>query len=245
MSIYATYGRYLRPPHRIAESAFAVAVGDSLIAALAGIAIFTAVFSFSMDPAEGPELAFVTLPQIFLAMPGGRVVAVAFFALLAAGAVISMVSILEVPVERLESPGGRSRARTAVLCTAASLAIGIPSTLGFGVLDGRSLSWAPQAATSTISPCCAAATPPDGRSRSPPRRSPASRGGRRWRAALGLRFRLARAAKPRLTPGVRQGKPRGAHRWQTGQKKVDLPARTLRRTTAPLRPQGQGFPSRP
>lgn len=135
MAIFITYGRYLRPSYRIAESSAAVAIGDSLIAVLAGIAIFTAVFSFSMHPAEGPELAFITLPQVFLVMPGGKLVAVAFFALLVTGALTSMVSVLEVPVAHLERRTGWDRPRLAVLIAAASLALGVPSTLGFGVLS--------------------------------------------------------------------------------------------------------------
>ena len=139
MAIFITYGRYLRPSYRIAESSAAVAIGDSLIAVLAGIAIFTAVFSFSMDPAAGPELAFITLPQIFLVMPGGKLVAVAFFALLVAAALTSMVSVLEVPVAHLQRKTGWGRRRLAVLVAAAILALGIPSTLGFGVLSG--IAW--------------------------------------------------------------------------------------------------------
>jgi len=124
------------PNYRIAESSGAVAIGDSVVAVLAGITIFTAVFSFSMDPAEGPELAFITLPQIFLVMPGGKLVAFAFFALLVTGALTSMVSVLEVPVAHLQRKTGRGRLRLAVLVTATSLVLGIPSTLGFGVLSG-------------------------------------------------------------------------------------------------------------
>ena len=135
MAIYVTYGRYIRSSYGIAGSASTVVIGDSLIAALAGIAIFTAVFTFSLDPAEGPELAFITLPQIFLLMPGGRFIAVAFFALLVAGALTSMVSILEVPVAHLGQAKRWSRRRIAWSVAAASLLIGVPSTLGFGLLS--------------------------------------------------------------------------------------------------------------
>jgi len=135
MAIYVTYGRYIRPSYGIAGSAGIVVIGDSLIAALAGVAIFTAVFTFGLNPAEGPELAFITLPQIFLVMPGGHIVAVAFFALLVAGALTSMVSILEVPVAFLEQRSRWPRRRIALSVAAASLLIGIPSTLGFGVLS--------------------------------------------------------------------------------------------------------------
>ena len=77
----------------------------------------------------------IGLPQIFLVMPGGELVAVAFFALLVTGALTSMVSVLEVPVARLRRKTGWDRPRLAVPIAAVSLAVGLPSTLGFGVLS--------------------------------------------------------------------------------------------------------------
>lgn len=134
-AIFATYGSYLPRTIALPTSAIAIVVGDTLFALVAGLAIFPAVFAFGVDPKAGPELAFITLPQIFLAMPGGRVVGALFFFLLAAAALTSMLSILEVPVavamRRL-----RLRRRTAALCTGALVfVLGLPSALGFGLLS--------------------------------------------------------------------------------------------------------------
>jgi len=60
----------------------AVVGGDTLFALVSGLAIFPTVFAFRGDPAAGPELAFITLPQVFLEMPGGAIVGTAFFLLL-------------------------------------------------------------------------------------------------------------------------------------------------------------------
>src|SRR5690606_20601204 len=98
MAVMVTYGSYMQRQHRIPASAGLIVGGDSLFAIVAGLAIFPTVFAFSMDPAAGPELAFITLPQIFLQMPGGAIVGPVFFFLLVAAALTSMVSLLEVPV---------------------------------------------------------------------------------------------------------------------------------------------------
>ncbi len=76
----------------------AIAAGDTLFAMAAGVAIFPAVFAFGLDPAQGPALAFVTLPQLFALMPGGGWLGLAFFLLLTGAALTSAVSLIEVPV---------------------------------------------------------------------------------------------------------------------------------------------------
>jgi NSS family neurotransmitter:Na+ symporter len=86
MAIFITYGGYLAPEQRIPSAAATIALGDTLVAVLAGCAIFPAVFAFGLDPAAGPQLVFVTLPQIFLTMPFGRLVGSLFFLLLIAAA---------------------------------------------------------------------------------------------------------------------------------------------------------------
>lgn len=73
-----TYGSYAPPGVKLAPAAITVAAGDTLFAVIAGIAIFPAVFALGLDPAQGPMLAFVTLPEVFSAMPGGRLFANAF-----------------------------------------------------------------------------------------------------------------------------------------------------------------------
>ena len=134
MAIFITYASYLGPQTRIPRSAIAIAAGDTLFAIVAGLAIFPAVFAFGMDPKAGPELAFITLPQIFISMPGGWLIAPVFFGLLVAAALTSMVSLLEVPVSAAVT---RTRMRRPTAVSVVGLAvfvIGIPSGLSFGIL---------------------------------------------------------------------------------------------------------------
>ena len=143
MAVYITYGGYMKPEQRIVGSAAVIVAGDTCFAIVAGLAIFPAVFAMGGNPAAGAELAFITLPDIFLAMPGGKMVAIAFFLLLSAAALTSMISLLEVPVAALMQRAGLRR-RTAVLAVGgAALLGGVAPALGYGPLAWLNVTGAP------------------------------------------------------------------------------------------------------
>ncbi len=98
MGIIATYGSYIQKKENLLNTAISVSFADTVIAILAGVAIFPAVFAFGIEPDAGPGLVFVTLPNIFNQMFGGYFFAVAFFILLLIAALTSSVSLLEVVV---------------------------------------------------------------------------------------------------------------------------------------------------
>ena len=135
MAIFITYGSYLNPEQSIAKSATIIVLGDSLLAITAGLAIFPAVFAFGIDPAQGPELAFITLPGLFSQIPGGRLIGTLFFGLLAGAALTSMFSILEVPSAYLARRLSCSRRKATLLAAGLSFIAGVPPALGFGLLE--------------------------------------------------------------------------------------------------------------
>ena len=140
MAVFITYASYMTRETRIPMSASAIIAGDTLFAIVAGLAIFPAVFAFGMNPEAGPQLAFITLPQIFLAMPGGAVVGPLFFALLVAAALTSMVSLLEVPVASVVHRTNFERWSATTVVGVAVFAVGIPSAMSFGLLSGVQIS---------------------------------------------------------------------------------------------------------
>jgi len=71
MGVLITYGSYIQKHENLTDVAGEVAFFDTLVAILAGVAIFPAVFAFGLKPEAGPGLAFLTLPGIFQQMPGG------------------------------------------------------------------------------------------------------------------------------------------------------------------------------
>lgn len=139
MALYLTYGSYLGREHSIPGAVVAVAVGDTLIAILSGIAIFPTVFAFGLAPDTGPRLVFITLPQLFLAIPGGTILGPVFFFLLAAAALSASISGIEVPVSYVRRRFSLSRPKAAVAVGLATFVCGIPASLGYGIW--RDFKW--------------------------------------------------------------------------------------------------------
>lgn len=98
MGAMITYGSYLNTKTSIVKTALIVTILDTLIALMAGVAIFSIVFSFNLEPSAGPGLIFKTLPIIFSEMKGGYVLAIVFFVLVLFAALTSAISLLEVVV---------------------------------------------------------------------------------------------------------------------------------------------------
>lgn len=106
-----TYGAYLSQDTDIPQSSMIVAGADTIVALIAGFAIFPIVFAFGADPAAGPGLFFVSLPIAFGAesMPMGTLVGGAFFTLALFAALTSSISLMEVAVSWLEDREGVTR----------------------------------------------------------------------------------------------------------------------------------------
>jgi len=129
-----TYGAYVPKEVSLPKSALVIATADTLVAILAGLAIFPIVFQFGLEPGQGMGLIFMTLPIAFAQMPGGLIVGGAFFLLLGIAALTSAISLLEPLVSWLEEHKGISRRRSAAGAGLAIFLLGIGSALSFGVL---------------------------------------------------------------------------------------------------------------
>lgn len=139
MGITITYGSYLSEKENIPKSCLSVAGLDTAIALLAGIAIFPAVFSFRLEPAQGPGLIFGTLPMVFSEIQGGALFAFLFFSLVFFAAVTSAIALLEVSVSFAIDTLGWQRKKATILIGGAIFLLGIPSALSFGVLGDLSI----------------------------------------------------------------------------------------------------------
>ena len=129
MGTMTTYGSYLPDSTHIVPSATRVALADTAVSLLAGLAIFPAVFAFGGKPAGGPGLLFNTIPLIFSQMPLGGLFTALFFVLTAIATIGAMVSILEVPVAWIIEKGHLGRRGAAILTGSLMFALGVPATL--------------------------------------------------------------------------------------------------------------------
>jgi len=129
-----TYGSYMGRDVNLPRATLWVVAMDLFVALAAGLAIFPLVFSSGVSAAAGPGLVFLTLPLIFADIPGGAIVAFAFFILLTFAAVTSSISLLSPTVARLEEAGWSRRKGAALM---ASLAVIISLLTAYSFAGGK------------------------------------------------------------------------------------------------------------
>jgi len=134
MGAMITYGSYLRTSGELTRTVLSVAVLDTLVALTAGVVIFSVVFTFGLEPGSGPTLMFQTLPMLFAKMPGGYLVSLAFFLLVAFAALTSAISLLEVVVTYWVETHGTSRRATALVLGGIVYLLGVLSALSTNLL---------------------------------------------------------------------------------------------------------------
>ncbi len=143
MGILITYGSYMKKDVHLESSVKQIEWFDTGIAFMAGLMIVPSVFAFSGgDQAalnKGPGLMFVTLPKVFDSMAGGTLVGAVFFLLVFFAALTSSISLMETIVSILHDKLHWGRKKSALAVLLFSLLLGIPCSLGFGVLDGVSV----------------------------------------------------------------------------------------------------------
>ncbi len=135
MGTLITYGSYIKNDNNLINTAINVTVADTVIAILAGIAIFPAVFAFGIEPSEGPGLIFVTLPNVFHQMPGGYIFSILFFILLSVAALTSSISILEVVVAYFKEEFKWERKKSVIVATVLISILGVLCSLSMGILS--------------------------------------------------------------------------------------------------------------
>ena len=125
LGLMITYGAYMPKDQDATKTSFSVIALDTLVAVLAGLIIFPAVFAFGFNPAEGPQLVFVVLPAVLQHMTFAWISGVVFFVLLFVAALTSTISLMEVVVAGIMemSHGKINRHKSVLIATAVIIAI--------------------------------------------------------------------------------------------------------------------------
>jgi NSS family neurotransmitter:Na+ symporter len=111
----AIFGSYIKKDRRLAGEAVTVTILDTSVALMAGFVIFPAIFAFNMDPAAGPGLIFVTLPNIFNSMVLGRFWGSLFFVFMTFAAMCTVVAVFENIVACAMDIPGCSRTKSVLI----------------------------------------------------------------------------------------------------------------------------------
>ena len=139
MGCLITYASYFGKQTNLQTTALQVTILDTLVAVLAGVMIFPAVFSFGIEPTTGPELVFITLPNVFEQLPFGNIWSFVFFVLLALAALTSTISLHEVSTAYVHEEYHVSRKKAAVIVSIGVTILGILSSLSMGLLKSYTL----------------------------------------------------------------------------------------------------------
>ena len=133
MGSIMAYGAYMPKDQQVVSSSFTVASLDTLIAMLAGLAIFPIIFAFNLESNSGPGLVFVSMLSAFNQMQFGQLIGPLFFILLSVAALSSSISLLEPGVAYLSEEGILSRKRSAEIISFFIWVLGIGSVLSFNI----------------------------------------------------------------------------------------------------------------
>jgi len=135
MGAMITYGSYLSRGESILGSGTYIVLLDTLVAMLAGLAIFPAVFALNMAPGQGPGLIFNIIPTVFGHIEGGWIFSIVFFVLLFIAALTSGISLLEVVVAYIIDEKGWTRKKAVIVFGMVIFILGLPSALSFGAIS--------------------------------------------------------------------------------------------------------------
>ena len=148
MGCLVTYASYFKRDTHLVKSATQIVAIDTIIAIMAGLMIFPAVFSVGGDVSAGPSLVFITLPNVFNeAFAGvplvGHIISLLFYLLLSMAALTSLISLHEVCTAFIHEEFHQSRKKAAAIVTVVGSILGIFCSLSFChaelSLFGRSL----------------------------------------------------------------------------------------------------------
>lgn len=125
LGVMITYGSYFTKDNNMPATSARVALSDLAVSMLAGIAIFPVVFTFGLEPGEGPGLLFNTIPLVFSRIPLGNVLLVIFFLLSSIAATTAMTSMIAVPVAILTEYKGMKKGHAVLLLSGILFVVGL------------------------------------------------------------------------------------------------------------------------
>ncbi len=129
----AIFGSYIDKSRRLTGEAISVAILDTLVALMAGLVIFPACFAFGVNPGSGPNLVFITLPNVFNEMPGSRIWGAMFFLFMSFAALSTIIAVFQNILSFAQDLWGWSIKKAIVFNAVLIIVLSLPCALGFNV----------------------------------------------------------------------------------------------------------------
>lgn len=129
----AIFGSYIGKERSLAGEAISVTVLDTFVALMAGLIIFPACFAYNVQADSGPSLIFITLPNVFNAMPGGRIWGAMFFLFMCFAAISTIVAVFENILSFAMDLTGCSRKKAVAVNLVVIMILSLPCVFGFNI----------------------------------------------------------------------------------------------------------------
>ena len=130
------FGSYMERKFTLPGEAVRVCILDTFVAVCAGLIIFPACFTFGIAPDYGPQLIFVTLPNVFANMAGGRLWGALFFLFMTFASFTTVIAVFENLIATVMDQFGWSRRKGCLVWCVVLILAGLPCALGFNLLSG-------------------------------------------------------------------------------------------------------------
>jgi len=139
MGAIAIFGSYIDRSRSLTGEAICITFLDSMVALMAGLIIFPACFAYGINPGAGPSLIFITLPNVFNAMPGGQLWGTLFFLFMCFAAFSTVIAVFENIISFGMDLTNASRKKVVLINLIVIILFSLPCVLGFNVLSGVQL----------------------------------------------------------------------------------------------------------
>ena len=136
MGSMAIFGSYLDKSRSLTGEALSITILDTFVALMAGLIIIPACFAYGIEPDAGPSLIFITLPNIFNQMSGGRIWGILFFLFLSFAALSTVIAVFENIISFAIDLWGWSRKKAVLVNIIAIIVLSMPCILGYNILAG-------------------------------------------------------------------------------------------------------------
>lgn len=131
----AIFGSYIGREHKLTGEAVSITILDTMVALIAGLIIFPACSAFSVNPGEGPGLVFVTLPNVFNAMKGGRLWGALFFLFMSFAALSTIIAVFQNIISFAQDLWSWNVKKAALINGIAIFLLSLPCIFGMTILS--------------------------------------------------------------------------------------------------------------
>lgn len=132
----AIFGSYIDKERSLMGESINILALDTSVALMSGLIIFPACFAFGVNPGSGPNLVFITLPQIFNSMAGGRIWGTLFFVFMSFAALSTVIAVFENIISFAIDLWGWSRKKAVLINIVLITVLSLPCVFGFNLLSG-------------------------------------------------------------------------------------------------------------